>query len=680
VVLVFSGGEEGQTLTVLAMNDDPEASRQAVLYVGDPEDQPLELPEGEYALLAMDADGNVARVHASLAADGLVPLQELDFDSDSTEEERAADRENMEKVLEFFAVNEYSVLSYVERMLRTGGDLSDDDVAAQFDEMAALQVSLESAIVGLQYFSEESSARRASEPYVLAMPPRLLAVPRPAPGVVSVLWELWKFGKTLTGAAEDSRKKVVEGMQALPDDNHRQQLLNEIDPERRRALGIPDNASDFMRKLEDGDLDHEASQIHQELCDASQVPSVDLIGLSNYIDHAQNTDSRPIDQAHKHGEKMVEQGTKFNLQVWKEVIGGAQGNAKTKAALQGAIDKGILTYDLVVKPGDTLTKEGIKKILESQLKDKLRKLGVPADEIGGIIGVLADKLFDRLKAKDPSLVADEEDEDEDDGEAVLSPPRPEDATPPAPPSPTAAAAVPTRVPSAVPTTAPQATAAPPTATVPPDTSWIEPFVQSVANQLLDAGYSGIDVAVAVEELRACLYDFALDGWTKEDALYFCQDVVYSLLPQEPTATREPAPAATSAPQPTATPQPAGGQMTVVGQLRDSASSRSYTTNSITVTFDSGGGTANGQAHLTYEYDVISHPGCVHIWDWVMSGSYSPETGLISGTVTLTRASPNCGGPPASAPWTEDWYAGWDEGKGELSGCLASWCYYLTVQG
>lgn len=676
VLFVAGGDDEGGTLTVLATNDDLEASPLAVLYLGRPADHAFELPQGGYSLLAMDADGKVAEAHASLASDGVVPLGDLDFESGATEEERLANQENMAKVLEFFALNDYAVLSYAERMMRTGGEFTDDDIAAQFDEMTDLQVSIEEAIAGLTYFAERPSVRRPSSSYVLAVPPRLAALPRSEPGVVSLLSEMWKFGKTLTGAAEDSRQKVLEGMAALPDDSHRQQLLNELKPELRRSLGIPDDATDFVQKLRDGDLDYNASQIHRLLSEASNDPSSNLIGLSNYVDHAQNTNSRPIDQAHKHGKKMVEQGTKLNLAVWKEVIGAAQGSAKVKAALQGAIDKGNLIYDLSVKPGETLTKEGLKKLLEQQLKDKLLELGVPADEIAGVIGVLADKLFEKLKAQKADLV-DEEDEDEDEVEAVLSPPRPENLTPSTgrtPATTPASTALPRRTPTAAssqPTTAPP-TVPPPTATTVPDTSWIEPFVQGIANQLLSEGYSGIDVALAIDELRACLFDFALDGWTKEEALYFCQDVVYSILPPKHEETPAPAPTATRQPVPTATsaPQPAGGQVTAVGQVLPNAYdegnpiSESY----IRLEFNTAGGPVNGQGRFQYTYTTDDGVPCYFTVDYTLSGQYSAATGRFDGQA-VARGFRNTSPDGSASGYVFQCSDVWEDGPGAWEATL-----------
>jgi hypothetical protein len=639
VLLMVGGGEEGQPLTVLATNDDPEASRQAVLYVGDPEEQPFELSQGEYSLLAMDEKGNIAERHASLTADGLVPLSEIDFAGGLTEQERAGNRQNMGKLVEFFAANEYAVLSYTERMLRTGGDLSDDDVAAQFDEMAQLQASLENAMGGLQHFTEESSARGASPLYVRAMVPALSTLPTPSPGVVSVLWAWWQWAKSLSGAGEDTRGKIVEGMAALPDDRHRQQLLNEIDPERRQALGIPDNASDFLDKLKSGELDNNANQIHQELCRASTDPSANLEHLADYYDQAQKTGSRPIDQAHKQGKEMVEQGTRLYLEAIKEVVGTAEGPEKIKKFLSGAIDKSTLVYDLLSKPGETLSKEGIKKILEGELKDQLKDLGISEDEVDGIIGVLTDKVYDKLMAANPSLV--EAPKATAGGKAVLGPPTPE-AQKELPPTltPLAAEKTPTpilrRTPTAVPGTATPADETPaPAAT--PDTGWIEEYVQGIADQWLANGHSGIDVAVYADDLRQCLTEEVIGGASRDEAIAACPPSVFEPAEQTPAPqptqapTPQPPPEATPIPPPPPPPPPQGQQVTAVGQFILWLPQEEPSENFMRLEFNTAGGQVTGTAKYQWIYPTEENVQCFYTFEMTFSGTYLPGTGRLEGT-------------------------------------------------
>ena len=640
VLLMARGSREGRPLTVLAMNDDPEPSRQAVLYVGHPGEQPFELPQGEYSLLATDGEGNIAERHASLAADGLVPLGDIDFAGGLTEEERAANRQNMGRLVEFFTANEYAVLSYTERTLRTGGDLSNDDVAAQFDEMAQLQASLENGMDGLRHFVEESSAQGASPLYVRAMVPAPSVLPAPSPGVVSVLWAWWQFAKSLSGAGDDARGKILEGMAALPDDRHRQQLINDIDPGRRRALGIPDNASDFLNKLKTGELDNNANQIHQELCRASTDPTANLARLADYYDQAQKTGSRPIDQAHKHGADMVEQGTRFYLEGTKAVIGTAEGSEKIKKFLNAAIDKSTLVYDLLSKPQETLSKEALKKALEQDLKDRLKGLGISEDEVDGIIGVLTDKLFDKIKEANPSSV--EAPKAPAGGKAVLGPVTPEaekELPPTLPPS--AAGETPVPTPRRTPTTAPETTTAAeetpgPTAT--PDMGWIDGYVQGIADQWLAKGYSGIDVAVYADDLRQCLTEKVTDGASRDEAIAACPPSLFEPAEAMPTPQptlappTQPPPEATSPPPPPP-PPPQGQQVTAVGHLFPRASENEPTENSMRLEFNTAGGQVTGTATYQWIYITDDNVQCFYTWEMTFTGTYVPATGRLEGTET-----------------------------------------------
>ena len=690
VLMVGCGGGE-QALTVLAMNEDPEASTQAVLYVGDPGEQPFDLPQGEYSLLAMDGDGDIAEHHASLATDGLVPLSEIEFGSSATEEERVANRENMGRLVEFFAVNEYAVFSYLERMLRTGGDFSDEDVAAQFQEIAQLQVSLENGMRGLQYFAQESSDRGASPLYVRAMAPTLSAVPPPAAGKIGLARSWWEWAKSLRGSGEDTRNKVAEGMAALPDDNHRQQLLNGIDPDRRQALGIPDNVADFLAKLNNGELDNNANQIHQELCTASVDPEANLERLSNYYDHAQTTGSRPIDQAYKHGTEMVDKGKDFYLDAVKTVIEASTGSSKAVEYVMKAIDKGSFIYDLLTEPGETLTKKKIEEVLEAELKDKLKEFGIPEDEVDDMIEILTDKIFDKLKEGEQKLV--EEVEAALSGKAVLGPPKPEAQEPPPLPAltvtpsaagaATSAPATPTLVPTRKPTAAP-ATGTPeeatPVPTEAPDTGWIEGFVQGIADQWLAKGHSGIDVAVYADDLRQCLTGEVMAGVSRDEAIAACPPSMFEPAEETPQPTQAPTAA-----------QPPGGQVTAVGQFIASE----LTANYLRLEFSTAGGPVTGVGRVQDTFAMSEGVLCYSTRNLTLTGQYYPDTGHFEGQYVVQAflnpspegtapAVPGCDArvddPPY--PWEAtlagNTITGWIEGEFDSQEYRGE--FSLTVQG
>jgi len=713
IVLLMAGGGQKQALTVVAMNEDPDASPQAVLYVANPEEQPFELPQGEYSLLAMDADGNIAEHHASLAADGFVPLEDIDFAGDLSEEERTANRENMERVVEFFAVNEYAVLSYLERMLRTGGDLSDEDAAAQFGEMAQLDTSLGNGMMGLQHFVEGSSAREASPSYVRVWAPNARALPAPASGKLTLLWSWLEFKKSLAGAGEDARNKIAEGMAALPDDRHRQQLLNDLGPDQRRALGIPDDVGDFLAKLSSGELDTRANDIHDRLCKASTDPTADLEHLSDYFDHAQSTNSRPIDLAEKHGNNMWEKGAKFNLDASTTVTGTFPTSPLTHDSLLNADFKSNLIAGLLAAPGELVTRNEIENLVEDELRNKQLEQGIPSNEVDDTIHALADKLADELAQRGVKLA--EESPQPPPGEAVLGPVMPE-----AQPEEEGAL----------------------TPAAPPDMGWIEGYVQGIADQWLDEGYSDADVVAAVGDLRQCLTNWVVAGASQDEAIALCAPSAYkpgaegtgpdtawiegyvqgigeqwrgegygdadvtaamSALRECLTGwvmaggSQDEAMAACppSAYKPAGTAASSQGQpLTAVGQFTSSPATWPITENYVRLEFstglDSGVYKASGTGKWQGSYVTGQGVTCLWTIDTIFTGEYFPGSGRFTGSVaaqlSVNPDRSKCGdwrgGPDRdqTAHWEATLQGDRITGSVEELGQINIWYFEATVQG
>jgi hypothetical protein len=197
--------------------------------------------------------------------------------------------------------------------------------------------------------------------------------------------------------------------------------------------------------------------------------------------------------------------------------------------------------------------------------------------------------------------------------------------------------------------------------VTPDTGWIEGYVQGIAGQWLDKGYGGIDVAVATDDLRACLTDRVVNlGFSQDGAKAECPAWLFepSLTP-EPTATATPEPTATATPVPTATPTPeataaatpAGQQVTAVGKIIDNPSEGwTDTENTMTLVWDSRGGpSVSGESR--YRHERASHNSCGTDWFSSVShftGTYYPESGTFEGTEAVEWES---------LTWHEDWQTG-----------------------
>jgi hypothetical protein len=90
----------------------------------------------------------------------------------------------------------------------------------------------------------------------------------------------------------------------------------------------------------------------------------------------------------------------------------------------------------------------------------------------------------------------------------------------------------------------------------PDTSWIEGFVQKVADKLLEEGYGGLEVASCADDLELCLTNYVEQGLSQEDATAVCVWLFDKLIAPKvgPPPKATPAPTATplaETPSPTA---------------------------------------------------------------------------------------------------------------------------------
>jgi hypothetical protein len=202
-----------------------------------------------------------------------------------------------------------------------------------------------------------------------------------------------------------------------------------------------------------------------------------------------------------------------------------------------------------------------------------------------------------------------------------------------------------------PTETPAATAEA-TATPAPDIGWVEGYVQGIADQWLDMGYSGIDVAVYADDLRQCLIQAVQAGANPDEAMdEFCPFYLFEpiatpvptqtstpepqpteALPPEPTETPPPEPTETPTPKATATPTPEGQQLTASGSftnLKGAVGNRSWTENSVTLHFNTAGGLVTGNGRwVEHSFDG----DCDNIADYEFQGEYSPTSGRFGGTV------------------------------------------------
>jgi hypothetical protein len=227
-----------------------------------------------------------------------------------------------------------------------------------------------------------------------------------------------------------------------------------------------------------------------------------------------------------------------------------------------------------------------------------------------------------------------------------------------------------------------------TATPAPDTGWIEGYVQGIADQWLAKEiYSGIDVAVAADDLRACLTDRVVNlGFSQDGAKAECPAWLFepSLTP-EPTATPTPTPE----PEPTETPTPEGQQVTANGVFTDLNPYAVVGDNNIWLKFDRRGGPVTGGSHLRYEQSM-DYCGETDSWETKgdsFEGTYSPDTKELTGTAqwtyeyvvwSLEGEEATCVRQRTGDTITVGWHATFENGV--VIGYVQSYEFELTVQG
>jgi hypothetical protein len=235
----------------------------------------------------------------------------------------------------------------------------------------------------------------------------------------------------------------------------------------------------------------------------------------------------------------------------------------------------------------------------------------------------------------------------------------------------------------------------------PDTGWIENYVQTAGEQWVDEGY-GVEAVVAAERLKACLTEAAEAGASRDEAIAQCPTKAFkpTATPQptetpaaeetetpaaeetetpapepteeppveetetptpERTQTPAPQPTETPTPQPTATPAPPGQDVTATGQLTDLYDPSQITVNSITLRFNTQGGSVSGEAHFEKKVqgscrtasDQYIDGTIVWTWDVVFSGTYYQDRGQLDGTAQITFRHVTC---QRGAAWSEPWSA------------------------
>ena len=664
------GGEEEKATLAVAFRLE-EGSPVMVAYIGDPAEDPFQLPPGSYYIEALDQDDVVISLGAVDIEDGDV----VEFPPSFGEAGGVADAERAEplKTVANFLID-FELSEYVFLEAVTAGftefpfdpavepdAASVQELLGLYAEMAAQEEALEAALSQIDDRAEVSAGvLYVRSPWA------------PAPDLTDVVkkklddWKKSTFSFFHNATVVRQRKRILEIAEQIPEQN-REAVFRQLTSDKKGGAASFD---DWLNKVRTDDdfVRTEGSGIYYEM---------------DGLDHEAVVDSgnSAINVLAEEGPKAAKYATEKVVEAYRHVPGMKRVFELGDKAKEWAEYAEKLAKDL----GGTLEESArgrVQKALEDKVKSNLKERFPKLS--GKAIDDLAQYFAKKAVAAVPKLA----------GTPTVA-------------APTATQAVPT--PKVTPKVTPQVTpsaspAAPsPTAEVTPDTGWIEGYVGGIADQWLAKEiYGGIDVAVATDDLRRCLTASVLAGASQNEAIGECPAWLFepSLTP-EPTETPQPAetPQPPQPTQPVETPSPEARDVTAVGQyLRAATPGNVVLKNTMTLTFNTAGGPVEGDGEKDTQTAADGFGSCgtgmiYATFDY--KGTYDAETNAFNGTFTVAGEGysmlefcESVGGELVcvceSVPWGDsfsgDWQATLEDGVVKGSQTVEVDTFELTVQG
>ncbi len=197
-----------------------------------------------------------------------------------------------------------------------------------------------------------------------------------SPGIFDSFTGFFGF---LGDAGKRSRERIVNITQGASD-AQKAQLYEELRPEWKTQAA---NANEWFQKLQNGDFDSRASQIHN---DFSQNPD-----LGFYADTAQQNGATPAQIAYQEGGEMVEKGSAFYAEVVTTVVGKALPGFEKGVEMAKKLNEKANKFK---EYSDTYYDEGISGVVGKAFKEKLEGMGQNAtvnafgEDIGGAVNNL----------------------------------------------------------------------------------------------------------------------------------------------------------------------------------------------------------------------------------------------------------------------------------------------------
>jgi hypothetical protein len=677
------GGGDGEETGILAVAFRLDGESPLITaYFGDPTENPLQLPAGRYYIEALDQDDLAISLGAVDIEEGDVVDFPPSFDAagGSVDAERA---ESLKAVASFLIDVELSELVFLKAV--TGGFTElPFDPAVEPDAASVQELFEIYAEIAAQEDAIEAALSQIDDRAEVSLGVLYVRSPwAPAPGLTDLLKKKlndWLFEddgllswmKRATG--EGKRESILQIAEQIPEQD-RESVFNGTPT---RLTGNAHDFDSWVEEIKQGNLDHELSAIYGELYSADP-------------EAAARAKQRPIDVHAREGAEGVKHGAKKLLETYKKVPVVGKLIDTTEKALEWEEYAKKLAKDL----GGTLDESArahIRKQIEEKIKSDLKE---HAANLPSLTDTGIDKLAEYFAKK-----------------AVGALPKPPSSLTPTVAAPTATQAVPTpkatpkATPKVTPDVTPSASPAPsaspsPTAEVTPDTGWIEGYVQGIAGQWLDKGYGGIDVAMATDDLRQCLTASVLAGTSQNQAKADCPPWLYEPSLPEETPSPEPSPSPSAPPSPAQMPTPSptaeGREVTAVGQyLRPEAEGYVALTNTMELTFNTGGGSVKGEGHKDIQTPDDDGCGTGMIYaTFNYEGTYSPDTKTFSGTLKIEAGGYSmleycdlvgdewlceCESVPWGDSFSGDWQATLEDGVVKGSQTVEVDTFELTVQG
>jgi hypothetical protein len=358
-------------IVAIAINGS-DGSPSLLAYVGNPGDQPVQLPAGEWWLYALAADGRV-RQTSSLVF-GPASMTGLGAGLADVPGDPAALTAALATLFHFALSSHLASLAPLEMLTEAQsaadatsdtyeglGGLTDALGARQPDVLTAANVLSEGAIAG--------SVEPDSAAYL-----QIASVDSLRSNARAGVWQKIKgsflgffTSDAMTGA---SARKDIEALTQSYPPGRREELFQIA---RQRHSVDAQNADEFFERLHAGAYDSLARQFHQDF----------IVGSEDYAIDAADNRRRPLDTAARDGAQLVKDGAEFYADVVKTVLGARFGPD---------FDKG---WELAQKIGDKVA-DIDKAVNDPAGYARDWALGELSDRVDGIEGQIKDRLQERI--------------------------------------------------------------------------------------------------------------------------------------------------------------------------------------------------------------------------------------------------------------------------------------------